>query len=114
MVDLVFRQNDASYTVALEAGGWEVIKKYVALGLGISIVTDICITGKEPLVRIPLDRYFPKRSYGVVLRRGKYLSPQAKRFIDTMDPQFLVQQEKGKREASARVARKGSARAPRR
>ena len=114
MVDLVFRQNDASYTVALEAGGWEVIKKYVALGLGISIVTDICITGKEPLVRIPLDRYFPKRSYGVVLRRGKYLSPQAKRFIDTMDPQFLVQQEKGKHEASARVARKGSARTPRR
>lgn len=92
MVDLVFKQHNVSYTVALEAGGWEVIKKYVALGLGISIVTDICLGGKEPVTRIPLDRYFPKRSYGVVLRRGKFLSPQAKRFIDMMAPQFFRQE----------------------
>ena len=89
MVDLVFNQHDVKYTVALEAGGWEVIKKYVMLGLGISIVTDICLTGKEALARIPLDKYFPKRSYGLVLRRGKFLSPQAKRFIEMMDPQFF-------------------------
>ncbi len=100
MVDLVFRQHGASYSVALEAGGWEVIKKYVELGLGISIVTDICLTGAEGLARIPLDRYFPKRSYGLVLRRGKFLSPQAKRFIDLMDPRFFKQQER--RPAGAR------------
>ena len=92
MVDLVFNQHDVKYTVALEAGGWEVIKKYVMLGLGISIVTDICLTGKEALARIPLDKYFPKRSYGLVLRRGKFLSPQAKRFIEMMDPQFFRQE----------------------
>ncbi|MFS8138680.1 MAG: LysR family transcriptional regulator, partial [Thermomonas sp.] len=39
MVDLVFQQNRVAYTVALEVGGWEVIKQYVAMGLGISIVT---------------------------------------------------------------------------
>ncbi|GMQ90249.1 MAG: LysR family transcriptional regulator [Gammaproteobacteria bacterium] len=94
MVDLIFKQHDVSYTVALEAGGWEVIKKYVAFGLGVSIVTDICLTGNEAVTRIPLDRYFPKRSYGVVLRRGKFLSPQAKRFIDMMAPQFFREQEK--------------------
>ncbi len=92
MVDLVFKQHDVNYTVALEAGGWEVIKKYVMLGLGISIVTDICLTGKEALARIPLDKYFPKRSYGLVLRRGKFLSPQAKRFIEMMDPKCFTQE----------------------
>ncbi len=92
MVDLVFNQHDVKYTVTLEAGGWEVIKKYVMLGLGISIVTDICLTGKDALARIPLDKYFPKRSYGLVLRRGKFLSPQAKRFIEMMDPQFFRQE----------------------
>ena len=71
--------------VVLEAGGWEVIKKYVEMGLGISIVTDVCLTGEEKLVKFPLDEYFPKRTYGIVLRRGKYLSPQAKRFIETME-----------------------------
>ena len=90
-VDLVFRQHKLSYKVALEAGGWEVIKKYVELGLGISIVTDVCLTGNERLACKPLGLYFPERSYGTVVRRGKFLSPQAKRFIAMMDPGFFAQ-----------------------
>lgn len=84
IVDLVFTQHKLNYRVALEAGGWEIIKKYVELGLGISIVTDVCLTGEEKLARIPLDNYFPERSYGLVLREGKYLSPQARRFIEVL------------------------------
>jgi DNA-binding transcriptional LysR family regulator len=84
MVDLMFSQQGLDYKVTLEAGGWEVIKKYVELGLGISIVTDLCLTGDERLGRVPLERYFPKRSYGIVLRRGKFLSPQTKRFQEIM------------------------------
>jgi DNA-binding transcriptional LysR family regulator len=85
LVDGAFRQHNLSYDVALEAGGWEVIKKFVELGLGISIVTDVCLSGDERLARIPLTAYFPNRSYGVVLRKGKFLSPQAKRFIEAME-----------------------------
>ena len=44
--EAVFQQHGVAYNVTLEAGGWEVIKKYVEMGLGISIVTDICLTGK--------------------------------------------------------------------
>ncbi len=88
MVDLVFNQYKANYKVALEAGGWEVIKKYVELGLGISIVTDVCLTGEERVAKIPLGEYFPDRSYGTVLRRGKFLSPQAKRFFEIMREVF--------------------------
>jgi DNA-binding transcriptional LysR family regulator len=88
MVDLVFRQHGLEYRVALEAGGWEVIKKYVELGLGVSIVTDVCLTGAERLACIPLEQYFPKRSYGIVLRRGKFLSPQAKRFVNVLEAVF--------------------------
>lgn len=83
-VDLVFRQQNLDYTVTLEAGGWEVIKKYVERGLGVSIVSAICLTDTEQLTVLPLGKYFPNRSYGVVLRRGKFLSPAAKRFIDMM------------------------------
>lgn len=85
MVDLVFRQHEQKFKTTLEAGGWEVIKRYVELGLGISIVTDVCLTGEENLVQIPLEAYFPTRTYGIVLRKGKYLSPQAKRFIEIME-----------------------------
>lgn len=88
LVDLVFKQHNLAYRVSLEAGGWEVIKKYVELGLGISIVTDVCLTGEERLARVPLDQYFPKRSYGIVQRRGKFLSPQTKCFVKILDKTF--------------------------
>jgi len=89
VVKLVFQQHNVDFHVTLEAGGWEVIKKYVALGFGVSIVTSICLTGDEDLIAIPLNEYFPKRTYGVVTRKGKFLTPQAKRFIELMDPQFF-------------------------
>ncbi len=91
LVDLVFKQHNLAYRVTLEAGGWEVIKKYVELGLGISIVTDVCLTGQERLARVPLDQYFPKRSYGTVQRRGKFLSPQTKCFLKILDKSFADQ-----------------------
>ncbi|ALG69211.1 LysR family transcriptional regulator [Beggiatoa leptomitoformis] len=89
MVKMVFQQHNLDYKVTLEAGGWEVIKKYVALGLGISIVTSICLMPDDPVEVLSLEQYFPKRSYGVILRRGKFLSPGAKRFIEMMDADFF-------------------------
>ena len=76
----MFQQNRVPYTVALEVGGWEVIKQYVAMGLGISIVTAICLTDadRQRLAARSLARWFPPRSYGVVMRKGKFLSAQAR------------------------------------
>lgn len=82
VVDYVFNKYDLHYRVALEAGGWEVIKRYVELGLGISVVTGICLTGRENLNVIPFDKYFPKRTYGIVQRKGKCLSTPALRFLE--------------------------------
>ena len=88
LVDLVFQQRRVPYTVALEVGGWEVIKQYVAMGLGISIVTGICLTDadRDKLEARNLREYFPPRSYGVVVRKGKFLSPQARAFADLVKP----------------------------
>jgi DNA-binding transcriptional LysR family regulator len=88
MVDLVFQQRRVPYQVAIEVGGWEVIKQYVAMGLGISIVTGICIRPEDEarLAVRNMRRYFPQRSYGVVVRKGKYLSPQARAFVDLIKP----------------------------
>ena len=95
MVDLVFQQNRVPYTVALEVGGWEVIKQYVAMGLGISIVTAICLTqaDRARLSARSLARYFPARSYGVVVRKGKYLSPQARAFTELIQPDLFTRHD---------------------
>jgi DNA-binding transcriptional LysR family regulator len=84
MVDYVFRKHHLAHRVVLEAGGWEVIKRYVATGLGVSIVTGICLTGTESLAAIPFHRYFPRRTYGIVLRKGRLLSLAATRFLELL------------------------------
>ncbi|WP_411833798.1 LysR family transcriptional regulator [Pseudoxanthomonas mexicana] len=95
LVDLVFQQHRVPYTVALEVGGWEVIKQYVAMGMGISIVSSICLGegDRERLSARPLAQWFPARSYGVVVRKGKFLSPQARAFIELIQPDLFVRRE---------------------
>ncbi|MFM1918545.1 MAG: hypothetical protein RLZZ303_179 [Candidatus Hydrogenedentota bacterium] len=89
-VDSVFRKQGLPYEVAMEVGGWEVIKKYVELGLGISVTMSVCITGDENLAIIPAGQWFPNRTYGVVLRHGKILTPQARGFIEMLLPDFTA------------------------
>jgi len=83
-VELVFLQHQIPYEVRMEMGGWEVIKRYVELGLGISIVINVCLTGREKLEVIPVKRYFPQRIYGIVKLKGRPLSPQARHFIEML------------------------------
>jgi DNA-binding transcriptional LysR family regulator len=84
MVDRIFQQHGIHFNVVLEVGGWEVIKRYVELNFGISITTGICLRKKDPLVVRNMSRYFPKRSYGIVNRRGKHLSLATRTFLDGM------------------------------
>ncbi len=95
LVDLVFQQRQVPYHVAIEVGGWDVIKEYVAMGMGISIVTGICITAadSERLAVRNMKQFFPPRSYGVVMRKGKFLSPEAQAFVDLIRPGLLTHRD---------------------
>ena len=92
LVDLVFQQRQVPYHVAIEVGGWDVIKEYVAMGMGISIVTGICIAEADHarLAVRNMKQFFPQRSYGVVMRKGKFLSAEARAFIDLIRPGLLT------------------------
>jgi DNA-binding transcriptional LysR family regulator len=91
LVDQVFQRHRIAYTVALEVGGWEVIKQYVAMGMGISIVPVLCLNeaDRERLAARSMKRWFPERSYGVIVRRGKALSAQARAFIELIQPELF-------------------------
>ena len=95
LVDLVFQQRRVPYRVALEVGGWEVIKQYVAMGMGISILSSICLTEADRgrIVTRPLERHFPPRSYGVIMRKGRLPSPQARAFMDLIQPDLFVRRD---------------------
>ena len=82
------RQFGIDINAVIEVGGWEPIKRYVESGLGISIVPSMAIMETDRLAVIPLDKYFPQRSFGVFTRRAKYLTPPARKLIGLMIPNF--------------------------
>ena len=83
-VDKIFSEHEVSYEVSMEVGGWEVIKKYVEEGMGISIVSCLCLNGEEKLSVASLKEYFPNQVYGAVIRKGKFLTPQARGFLEIL------------------------------
>jgi DNA-binding transcriptional LysR family regulator len=85
-VEMVFTEHSLEYDVKLEVGGYDVIKQYVRLGLGISIVMGHCLSEQDDLHAVSVRRYFPKRAYGVVLRKGRQLTPPAQQFVETILP----------------------------
>ncbi len=87
-VEEVFTERGLPYDVKLEVGGYEVIKQYVRLNLGISIVLSHCLGREDKLHARPVNRYFPKRRYGVVLRKRRQLSPAAEQFVMTLHPEW--------------------------
>jgi len=84
LVNRVFEQLEIHCPITLEADGWEVIKRLVARGVGISICPAMCLSGGENLAAIPLTRHFPRRSYGIVTRKAGNPSPAAGRFIELL------------------------------
>ena len=59
------------------------IKEYVKLGLGITIISGLSLSAKhaQPMHMIPVTKYFGKLGYGVVIRKGKFLTLAAREFL---------------------------------
>lgn len=71
---------------AIEVGRWGVIKLYVEQGLGISVVPRVCLDENDELSVVSLADELPNRSYGVITRRGKLLTPAARRLVQLIVP----------------------------
>ena len=86
LLKMLFGLNGVDYKIVLEASGWEVIKNYVALGVGVTVATEICIgdKDKERFAIIPLTQKYPDRKFGVLTRKGKALSLATQRFIEVL------------------------------
>ena len=81
------RQFGVDINALMEVGGWGVIKRYVERGFGVSVVPSICLHETDRLSVIPLKEYFATQSYGAFTRRGKFLTPLARRLLDLMMPE---------------------------
>ena len=82
--DSMMRQLGVEPDFEVEVDDWSIIMLYVAAGLGISAVPEICITERAEVWSTPLDQYLPPRSYGAVTRNDGLLSATARRFLAIM------------------------------
>ena len=92
LVERAFQEAGIPYQIGLEAGGIEIIKRYVALGLGIGVVLEFCLTpeDRKAMAARPVRHLFGQDSYGVVVRKGRFLTRAARALIREIDPQFPV------------------------
>ena len=95
MTSSVFNQHKLNLKLKVEAGGLNLVKRFVEEGMGISIVSSICLEDTDKLVVRDLSHFFPSRDYGILLRKGRFLSPQVKNFINIVKRQQVVHQSFG-------------------
>ena len=76
-------------SVAMEVEHWEVMKTYIALGLGIGMMPDMCILPRDSaqLGTRPLGREFGRSHFSILLRKHRALSPAALALIQMISPQ---------------------------
>ena len=97
MLMQAFKQRQLSVNIKAEMSDIALLKSFVEEGMGISIVSSVCLESTDKLVLKDLSSYFPARDYGIILRKGRCLSPQVKNFVVIIkDPYQAFIEQKGK------------------
>lgn len=79
------RRCNFDWNVVQMLNSYALVKRYTQLGMGVSIVDEFAmVEDSDRLNAYPLDEFFEPRSYGLVIRNRKYLTPQVRRFIETL------------------------------
>jgi len=76
-VQETLRREGLPYNVRLHVGNLQTVKHYVARGLGIAVVPELCLSGDDrgviESIVIP-DEFHGQTTYGLILRRDKHLT----------------------------------------
>ena len=83
-----FTEEGLKPRIVMTLNNFVSVKKYVAQGLGAAILSGFAVSkeDRKTFDVFSLDRYFPKRRYGILLRKKKYFSPAVKAFLRSIKP----------------------------
>jgi DNA-binding transcriptional LysR family regulator len=83
-----FAEERLKLNVIMTHNNFVSIKNYVSYGMGVAILGGHALSPEDgrnfDIYR--LDQYFPKRKYGIILKKKKYLSGIVKAFIRSIKP----------------------------
>ena len=86
MLETEFQRRDLAYEVVMELDSMDIIKRYVALGMGISVGPRLAIEADDlnELGVVGLNHLLPVEQAGIVTLPGRALSAPARQFIATL------------------------------
>jgi DNA-binding transcriptional LysR family regulator len=86
LLESEFKRRGISYEIVVDLDSMDMIKRYVALGLGISVGPRLAIDPEDHvnLGVVSLAHILPVEQGGIVTLKGKQISKPAERFISVM------------------------------
>jgi DNA-binding transcriptional LysR family regulator len=87
-IQRIFSKNDIHLNPVVTLNNYESIKRYVQAGIGVAILDSFTITKKDhkKLDVYPMDKFFSPRNHVIIMRKQKYVSPQARAFLESIKP----------------------------
>lgn len=87
LLEAFFQEHDFEPRVVLDSGSFEVIKRYVAEGIGLSFLPEIVVThvDQQDLETIHVPG-LPAIQIGAIWREGAYETKAAKAFLELLSP----------------------------
>ncbi len=85
-----FRRRGLTYDIVMELDSMDVIKRYVALGMGISVGPRLAVDQDDitNLGMVSMANLMPVEQAGIVTLHGKNISKPAQKFIESMQRSF--------------------------
>jgi len=87
-VEEAFIRDNLSYEIVMEIDVAENIKKYVEIGIGLSVLSSLALTreDKNKLFLFDITHLLGKIEYGIYFRKDKYVTTAMKQFIKFFAP----------------------------
>ncbi len=90
-VEEAFIRNNLHYEIVMEMDVAENIKKYVEMGVGLSVLSSIAISRKDKnrLFIVNINHLLGKTEYGIYFRKGKHITAIMNQFVKFFAPELL-------------------------
>jgi LysR family cys regulon transcriptional activator len=90
-VEESLNRNNLPYEIVIEMDEADNLKKFVEMGIGISILSSLTITDedKKKFAMINVNHLFNKIDYGIYCRKNKFITSAMREFIKVFSPELF-------------------------
>ena len=91
-IEQAFAREGVEPRMKMVCNNFEMIKEYVRIGLGISIIAghNLRPEDRKRFMIYKMDNYFKPIEYGLIMLKGKYLSPASRSFLLSLKPDLQM------------------------